>query len=668
MVDLAAIRGTVADANARRDALAAQLHQAGADLAAARSERDVLRATGSDPAAQAEAEARVSALADTRRSLADSLVGVRTDVADILDQQFGNDLELEGDVPLVLLPVRIEVRSTTDLTALRVRIFPDAVHSESLDEGLSESEFLAGRAYWTQVWPDGDTEAPWTMLQTAVGNRRAPWVAEALRPTNLDDRPAGDPILRPAQRSTRRPTVARTLPDRFLVRIEQDGAVPITRHTRPIPDELPIGLTDVDQLDALVVDDHDLPPLDASMRWLVDYDEAVKLGLAITIPLPVPGQNVDRVLVYGVRSALNPADSAARLERLLRSHRFTDGAEFVPQGTPTNNTESVRTEWSRRTPLGPPSLGASKTLGGRSNGWVTATALGIDPGLVTTLPNAADSEQGRAGSFNAALWTTTWGDAIEMLTPQGRANGDKRLDTPTLDALRDHWVDHVRGRGPLPALRIGRQPYGMLPIVATDASYRPIRGDVAETGLVPFLRGRRFMWDDAVSAVPTVMDGASLDVVLPQILGTDAVLRGLRVRTALSPDPVMFFAIEKTLGDISGRLAQQQASSTVSLLAGVGNESLENNLLTGKATRTLALPLVDDSDVAFLKNLLEPVPAPASHRSVLQVLLAHADAINRHLLDKLASPEAMDGTLRAAIVETTTGINPDLVSGALIAV
>ena len=46
--------------------------------------------------------------------------------------------------------------------------------------------------------------------------------------------------------------------------------------------------------------------------------------------------------------------------------------------------------------------------------------------------------------------------------PPGRANGDKRLDSPSLDAVRDHWIDNVRGRGPLPALRLGRQPYGVL--------------------------------------------------------------------------------------------------------------------------------------------------------------------------------------------------------------
>ncbi len=53
---------------------------------------------------------------------------------------------------------------------------------------------------------------------------------------------------------------------------------------------------------------------------------------------------------------------------------------------------------------------------------------------------------------------------------------------------------------------------------------------------------------------------------------------------------------------------------------------------------------------------------------MLQVLLAHADAISRHGLDRMASPEALDGTLRAALAETQTGVDRDLVAAGLGAV
>lgn len=165
---------------------------------------------------------------------------VAVDIEGIL----GDEIDLEGTAPLVLLPVRVEARSTADRAALRVRIFHDAVHAETLDEGLSQAEVAAGTAYWFAVWPDGDTQAPWPALVKAVGGRRAPWVAERLRPSNLADRPAGEPLITFPDPGTPRPPVARTLPDRFYVRVEQAGAEPLTVHGRPIPDELPIGLTD----------------------------------------------------------------------------------------------------------------------------------------------------------------------------------------------------------------------------------------------------------------------------------------------------------------------------------------------------------------------------------------------------------------------------------------
>ena len=112
--------------------------------------------------------------------------------------------------------------------------------------------------------------------------------------------------------------------------------------------------------------------------------------MAVTVPLGgSPTRTITRVVAYGVRAALDPVAGAARLDRLVRSHRFTDGAEFVAQGTPTNNTDSAKTAWSRRTPPGPPELAAGEPLATGANGAVTAAALGLDPQLAATLPGSA---------------------------------------------------------------------------------------------------------------------------------------------------------------------------------------------------------------------------------------------------------------------------------------
>ena len=663
MADLQRIRELARQAAAQRDQLTAQIVASAADLAAERARLTAAQAIGDERAAASATDA-IAQLAAVRKSHTGALGRLHDDFASEFDDLFGADIELEGGFPLALLPVRIEVRSTPDQASLRVRIFHDAVHTEALDEGLSDAERKAGIAYWNAVWDSGDTQAPWPALITAVGARRAPWVAETLTPANVAARPEVPPDFpSPAARSTL-PAVARTLPDRFYVRVEQDGAAPHTEHGRPIPDELPVGLTDQSELEALKIEGQDLPPIDESLRWLVEYEEAERVGMAVTVELPVARRAVRRLIVYGVRATLDPLQGAARLEHLLRAHRFSDGAEFIPQGTPTNNTESARTDWSRRTPPGPPSLTAATGLEGGANAAVAAAAFGIDSTLLASLPGAGDAEQSRAAAFNTALWTTTWGDAIEHLTPAGRANGDKRLDSPSLEAVRDHWVDNVRGRGPLPALRLGRQPYGVLPIVATDASWQPLDGGFVEDRLVPFIDQRiRPFWESAQGDVATIAN-RPLDTALPEILGTDAVLRALRVRTALSPDPVLGQSMALTLPDLGVHRAQQQITNALLILMGVDSGALDARHLLGKKTRSLALPLVDESDNAFIANLLQPDPGPETPRSVLQVLLAHAREVEQHNRESLASPEH-HSKLRDVVEATHIEINRDRMYGAL---
>lgn len=662
MADLTRIRNAFSAGTAESNRLAAALSETTTQLAHARQKLRRLQAAG-DTAGAAEIGSQIRTLSQQRATHLRALGAAREALRANLENLLHTDLALEGNVPLTLLPVRVETRSTADETHLRVRVFHDAVHAETLDEGLSDAERDAGIAYWKAVWNSGDPSAAWPALIAVAGPRRASWVAEALRPRNLAARPAGEPDFPDTQPRGATRAVVRTLPDRFYVRVEQEDAAPVVIHGRAIPGELPIGLTERDELTPLELDDQDLPPVDESLRWLVDYAEAERVGMAITVPLPRPGKPIRRLLVYGVRAALDPLAGAARLARLIRSHRFTDGARFLAQGTPTNNSDSARTDWSRQSRPGAPTLDAAP-LPADANAVVVARALGLDPEALAGLEGAADAEQRRARAFNTALWDTTWGDAIEHLTPAGRANGDKRLDSPSLEAVRDHWVRYVRGRGPLPVLRLGRQPYGILPVVATDASFRPLRGGFVEDSLVPFIDQQiRWMWNDAAQA-PTVMN-RPLDEALPEILGTDAVLRGVRVRTALSPDLVARTAMALTVPDIGDDdRSGQEVAEAVLIVSGVGEDAVDEHQLLGTKTRDLAIPLVDASDQAFVATLLNPDAPTPPPKSLLQVLLAHASAIEQYSRASVAAPE-MKGLLRETVAQAHAEIDRDLVARAL---
>ncbi|MEU1960568.1 hypothetical protein [Nocardia sp. NPDC019304] len=662
MAELGRARIRLAAATAERSKLIASLNEQVAQISSARGYLGEIQVSGA-PGDRDAAAARVDELVEQRAAAARAISELDERVRLELGGLLGNTLRLDADLPLALLPVRVETRSTEDGARLRVRIYHDTLHSESLDEGLSDVEREAGITYWTAVWPDpAATSAAWQTLLAATGRRRATWVAEALRPRNLARRPADPPDFPATPPRTARPPAARTLPDRFYVRIEQDGAAPVTVAGNAIPDEVPTGLTDRDELSALRIEGRDLPPIDESLRWLVDYDEAVRIGMAVTVTLPRPGVTVRRLLVFGVRAALDGAASAQRLEQLLRSHQFTDGAEFVAQGTPTNNTESARSGWSKSTPPAPPDTDISAAAPG-SNAAVTAAALGVSPSSTMSLAGADGREQAHAAAFNTALWATTWGEAIEHLTPAGRANGDRRLDSAALDAVRDHWIHHVRGRGPLPVLRLGKQPYGLLPVVRTDEAWQPLRGGFVENRLVPFIDQQvRRIWEDGLGDVATVMN-QPLDDALPRILGTDAVLRGLRVRTALSPDPIVRGAMALTLPDLGDTRSGREITKTLLLLAGVADNALDDNDLLGAMTRSLALPLAHDSDPAFVEALLRGEP-PGGPKSVLQVLLAHAAAVEQHARDSVL-PAGRAGLLHEIIGESRTDFDRDLVGAAV---
>ena len=67
-----------------------------------------------------------------------------------------------GDLPLLLLPVRLETRFFTladSTTELRVRVFPDKIHCDSHEPDLTPDELTWGQHYWQHDWRAGPRSA-----------------------------------------------------------------------------------------------------------------------------------------------------------------------------------------------------------------------------------------------------------------------------------------------------------------------------------------------------------------------------------------------------------------------------------------------------------------------------------------------------------------------------
>jgi hypothetical protein len=130
--------------------------------------------------------------------------------------------------------------------------------------------------------------------------------------------------------------------------------------------------------------------------------------------------------------------------------------------------------------------------------------------------------------MNTALWAASWGYFLEQM--MAGSFGDR--DTGIREARR-HFIDHVRADGPLPALRVGRQPYGILPVTPL-AAWQPLEGSTLDVGIVDMLRRLRGIWGASLSGTPALARGAqSTDLV--HALAMDAGTRTLAARGVLGP-------------------------------------------------------------------------------------------------------------------------------------
>lgn len=546
--------------------------------------------------------------------------------------------DADPSVPLVLLPVRIETRFTRDQRALRVRVFPDDIHIDALDAGVTDAEGQAASDYWTAVWraTDADAETAFRTLTARVGARRAQWVATATRPTNLDLMATdAAPMLRAPPPRSRRAAVARLMPDAFTV-VAIQGEARSSRTGKALLPEIVVGLFAGDGSKPVDINGIKVP---AGGEWMADYDKAEELGMAVTVPLSQPGR-VDRLLVYGIKRSLDRDQARAELESQLLAHRCTGGVAFVPQGTPTNNTETNRAGWQRGVEPRAPVLKPAP-IDANSNAAVLAGALGIDASALAELEHATDREQLRARAMNIAMWGPSWGGFLDKINRVG-PNGATLSDAAREDVRLFHR-DHVRGRGPLPALRIGDQPYAFLP-VSSAPRWRTERADRFEAKLREFIDKLRIRWRQCIARVPRLGSGP-IDDVLLEMLGSSPVSTSVRARPVLS-ETVTALSIEASGSGnedaemqhiLDMLLWEELHDAGLVQLAGVFGES-----------RPIPLPYVHESDPGFIEKLI--AGGYRETLSVFQALIELAWTQANSAVDK----ESAGGMLATILANATT--------------
>lgn len=507
---------------------------------------------------------------------------------------------IDPRIPITMLPVRIETRFAGPSASPRllVRLYPDDVHIDHHDRRLTHREVEAGNQYWTSVRSGTAGDQAWAQLLKDVGPTRAIWTRQALTPTN----PSGAPTFPDAATvdgNAGIPAVARALPRSFVVRVRHGGGETIAEG-RAIPGSLQVGIGFGTPAPGTTTAAPAAGPdatrvLDEGMRWMVDFKVAVDVGMAVAVDLPPHTDVVQDVIVVGL--PVEPANGAATIAALVESHRLSDGAAFIPPGTPTNNLADSASGYSiTKVPL--PSPDAVPADG--SVAVALATAWGIDPMAFTSIDGGASRELDEAGQMSRALFEATWGSYL-------RQHAQPTFDLNLLPEVYAHVTSFVRGGGPLPTIRLGRQPYAVAPVMARGA-WSPLTEGAFVQWLTGFLPRIRPLWTAGIVDAP-----AGPDLLAHEPVSTRVRLRTMHMRSAVDYLVALGGAVVHGNPEVSRR----------ALLAELGFTSAMPSVFTNlysRSTANLWLPMAADGDTEF--DLLAPAPKDAT--SVLGLLLRNS--------------------------------------------
>jgi hypothetical protein len=557
---------------------------------------------------------------------------------------------LSAEVPIVLFPIRLETRFRTaqGVNELLIRIYPDDLHIDTHEPALTNPEIESGRFFWQQSWgADGNESAAWNQLASRVGAPRAAWIAKAMEPKNLSDRLAvgtspefSDPPRREAA-WTRAPRTA-LLPDRWVALGYGPSGRVFTQTGTTIPEVLAAGPSpelgteappNPESMDPMTL-------MDEGMRWLMDFETAVKVGMAMRVRLPagVP-VSLTRLVVIGVKATMDSQTSRQSMAALFDAQHYTRSLGFIPRGLPTNNTGEAPSGYDRK------DLGSERSFAterkaalftsgseAKANGDIVARAFGVAPEVFAHVWLADGTEETAARSMNASLWAATWGYFLTR-----RLAGT--LTPAALGKFRRHFIDFVRGGGPLPPLRIGKQPYGLLPVTSLDR-WQPANADDVSARAALVLRNLRDAFRRALPNAPRV-NIETPDQSLLTVLRQSATSSAYFVRDVLGPQFVDNY--QNFVGTSLGAkwwLAQQELAAPKVKIPGMpaltlqgASLELPTPSLLGKLVRFAApapdtllnpnyIQLLPDATLDQLRFQSDVLPA--DRHSLLYQLLRHS--------------------------------------------
>ncbi len=416
---------------------------------------------------------------------------------------------LSSENPVLFFPVRLETkfRGENENKTLDIRIYPDDLMIQTHEHLITEMEFTSAKVYWNSVWIDG-TNIPteqqkldaWDSLVKTYGKERSSWIRKQSTPTNIIDvetnntTPSFPNITTNSDSWTEQP-YTRILPDRFVIvaypnDVNGVSLDPIIKVGNPIPEKVKIGVSPSFDDEGVYIDSNHQITSDSYTQWMIDFEtdenySAVAIGLGLKMPLMtnqagMPEEYIEasegfsKIIAWGIKTSIDDTKSKNLIEDLLDNHHYTQGFSLLKQGVSTKNDGNTKSGYSsyeldsdqshkiecEDNLFTPVNDDKHKTDGQR-----LAEALGVSYEKLYHVENSDGLDIRNAVLMNNVMWAGGTGFYMsEMMHPL--------FSTSEVTDAREFYTDFISARGAIPSIRLGKQPYGILPISSnTDITW-----------------------------------------------------------------------------------------------------------------------------------------------------------------------------------------------------
>lgn len=368
-----------------------------------------------------------------------------------------------SNIPILLFPMKLESRFVGD--ELWIRVFPDSVFLQSHNPKLSVEEKTDAVALKI-LTTDEEKKQAWDVLVSKYGVFRSSYIAQ-IGNEELELQTSNEIMEEETSFQFK------WLPDRFVFYLFSDG------------NQNPKYISE-----GSVIDRKGLTVLGEGDEWLKDFNMAVKAGMGIKIRIDPADTKFEKVIVSGFRHDDNPAVPAKGLADLFENHQYTQGFSFLNYGTPTNNTENAKSVYSVKDEFevagsfeyAAEGLNLEAGIANTtvpdihvvSNGVYLGRSLGFETNHLKHVQHADKMPPLLNELIQKATWFALGAQPLFLIL-------GNQLSSETHESIWRHYSKYVKSRGLYSALKIGNQPYGILPVMNISNVFLPENKDILES-------------------------------------------------------------------------------------------------------------------------------------------------------------------------------------------